>query len=49
MINMAKSIIRTNKDDRCSGLVDKVDSINFITQKSEIYFIRYLRAELKIL
>ena len=34
MINMAKSIIRTNKDNRCSGLVDKVDSINFITQKS---------------
>ena len=34
MINMAKSIIRTNKDNRCSGLVDKVDSINFITQKA---------------
>lgn len=34
MINMAKNIIRTNKDNRCSGLVDKVDSINFITQKA---------------
>ena len=34
MINMAKSTIRENKDNRCSGLVDKTDSINFITQKA---------------
>lgn len=34
MINIAKSIIKENKNNRCNGLVDKVDTINFITEKS---------------
>lgn len=34
MINIAKRIIRENKNNRCSGLVDKVDSINFIVEKA---------------
>ncbi len=34
MINIAKSIIRENKNGRCDGLVDKVDSINFIIGKA---------------
>lgn len=34
IINMAKTIIRENKDNRCSELIDKLDSINFIVAKS---------------
>lgn len=34
MINIAKRIIRENKNNRCSGLVDKVNSINFIIGKA---------------
>lgn len=34
MINIAKRIIKENKDNRCDGLVDKVDSINFIVGKA---------------
>lgn len=34
MINIAKRIIRENKNNRCSGLVDKLNSINFIIGKA---------------
>lgn len=34
MISIAKRIIRENKNNRCSELVDKVDSINFIVGKA---------------
>ena len=34
MINIAKRIIKENKDNRCDGLVEKVDSINFIIGKA---------------
>ena len=34
MINIAKRLIRENKDNRYAGLVDCVDNINFVIQKS---------------
>ena len=34
IINIAKSIIKENKDNRCDGLVNSVDSINFIVSKA---------------
>ena len=34
MINIAKRIIKENKNNRCAGLVNQVDSINFIVGKA---------------
>ncbi len=34
MISIAKRLIRENKDNRYSGLVDNVDNINFVIEKS---------------
>lgn len=34
MISIAKRIIKENKNNRCDGLVDKIDSINFVISKA---------------